>query len=181
MAANFSSNGGGSGSSGIMVGATAVAAGTSGPVPIPAAGSQNSVLTGAGTWVAPEFGFVNLANQTLTAGSTAYVDVVNSSMALTAGTWQIAYTVSTDCSSSLASPSVAHAVITNSANAIVAGSQTSRPGTNTSAFTLSCVVNVVVATPTTYKMRISNGDTQGFLSLYGNTLRSSTLTWTKLS
>jgi hypothetical protein len=40
---------------------------------------------------------------------------------------------------------------------------------------------VTVATPTTYKLSISNGDTSGFFTIVNTAINRSTLTWTKLS
>jgi parallel beta-helix repeat protein len=163
-----------------MIGATASVAGVGGLVPLPPAGQQNSRLTGAGTWVAPEFGFVNLTNQALTSGSAAYVDVTGSSMTLTVGTWRIIYSVTTDHTASVTFTD-ANVVIANSANVIVEGSQSTRPGSNTAAVGMSKVIDIVVSTPTTYKMRISNGFTTGALTLLNTTLHKSTLAWAKLS
>jgi hypothetical protein len=172
---------GGGGSATVMSGASAGSAGTSGAVPAPSAGQQNNKLTGAGTWVAPEFGFVSLANQALTAGSTAYVDVPNSSMVLSAGTWQIAYTLSTDHSTSTTF-TVAQVIVRSADNSVtLEGSQASRPGSNTGGLILSRIFNVTVATPTTYKLSISNGDTSGFFTIVNTAINRSTLTWTKLS
>jgi hypothetical protein len=72
-------------------------------------------------------------------------------------------------------------VIANSANVIVEGSQSTRPGSNTAAVGMSKVIDIVVSTPTTYKMRISNGFTTGALTLLNTTLHKSTLAWAKLS
>jgi hypothetical protein len=181
MASNSSVNGGG-GSTSVMVGATAGTAGTAGSAPAPAAGDQAKYLTGGGTWSDPvlSYGFANLASQALSAGSTAYVDVTGSSMALTPGVWQITYTVATDHTGNLASPTVANIVITTSANAIVDGSQSSRPGSNTSALILARVLILVVSTSNTYKMRMSNGDTSGALSVLNSTPHKSTLSWVKI-
>jgi hypothetical protein len=179
MPINTSVSGGGS--TPAMSGATAGASGAAGMVPAPAAGQQNSVLTGAGTWVAPEFGFVSLAYQTLTAGSTAYVDVPNTSMVLSAGTWQIAYAVTGDHSTSTTF-TVAQVIVRSADNSVtLEGSQSTRPGSNTSALPLVKIFNVTVATQTTYKMSISNGDTSGAFSILNSALHRSTLTWTKLS
>jgi hypothetical protein len=101
-------------------------------------------------------------------------------MALTVGTWRIIYTVTTDYTSNTTF-TVANVVIANSANTIVEGSQSSRPGSNVSAMHMARVIDVVVATPTTYKLRISNGDTTGALTLLNTTLHKSTLAWAKLS
>jgi hypothetical protein len=172
---------GGGGSTPAMIGATAGASGAAGMVPAPAAGQQNNKLTGAGTWMAPEFGFVSLANQALTAGSTAYVDVPNTNMVLSVGTWQIAYAVTSDHSTSTTF-TVAQVIVRSADNSVtLEGSQSTRPGTNTSALVLVKIFNVVVATPTTYKMSVSNGDTSGSFSILNTALHRSTLTWTKLS
>lgn len=53
----------------VMTGATAGAAGTSGTVPAPAAGDQDKVLSGAGTWVAQSGG------TTYTAGN--HIDITS--------------------------------------------------------------------------------------------------------
>lgn len=171
---------GGSGSSASpMVGATAGSSGSPGTVPAAAAGQQNAKLSGAGTWVEPEFGFFVAAGQVLTAGTEAYVDVTGATMALTPGTWQITYALATDHSTG-PTPNVAQAVVTNSANMVVEGSQTSRPGGSTAAQVLSRTFNLTVATAGNYKLRVSNGATSGFMTLINSAAHKCTVAWTKL-
>jgi hypothetical protein len=149
-------------------------------VPAAAAGQQNYRLIGGGTWVAQEFGFFNAASQILVAGTEAYVDVPGATMVLTPGTWQISYSLATDHSTG-PSPNVAQAVVTDSSNTIVEGSQTSRPGSSTAAQVLSRTLHVTLASTATYKLRISNGATSGFMSLLSTTAHKSTIAWNKLS
>lgn len=130
---------------------------------------------------APAYGFINLANQVLAGSSTAYVDLTGASMPLTAGVWQISYTVATDYSSSTAVPTIAQIVMTDSANTIVQGSQAARPGSSTAAVGLARVLQLTVATTGTYKLRASNGDTTGALTILNNTAHKSTLTWHRIA
>jgi hypothetical protein len=46
---------------------------------------------------------------------------------------------------------------------------------------LSRVIHVVVATTTTYKLSLSNGDTSGAFSIYNSAINASSLAWTKLA
>ena len=90
----------------VMTGATAGAAGASGTVPAPAAGDQDKVLSGAGTWVAQSSG------TTYTAGN--HIDITNDVISAEGYVWSDAPTAATTPAGSITNGMIANSTLTAS-------------------------------------------------------------------